>query len=43
MAVAAAAVDKRNRVKAVVAVRLRPATSLVAAGSPYIIQAEPRV
>lgn len=39
----AAAVDKRNRVKAVVAVRLRPATSLVTAGSPYIIQAEPRV
>lgn len=40
-------VDKGNRVKVVGAVRLRPATSLDAAGSlnvtPYIIQAEPRV
>lgn len=46
-AAAAAVVDKGNRVKVVGAVRLRPATSLDAAGSlnvtPYIIQAEPRV
>lgn len=44
-AAAAAVVDKGNRVKVVGAVRLRPATSLDAAGSlnvtPYIIQAEP--